>query len=343
MSRCLIALGANLAERQHSLARAVELLAAESTISNLAVSRFHETAPVGGPAGQGAFLNAAVALDTVLSPQELHDLLKRIETVLGRQPAARWAPRTIDLDLLLFDDAIICTPNLDVPHPRMAFRRFVLAPAAEVAPEMVHPLVGLSVAGLLAHLNAAAPYVALLGMPDSGRSWLAQAAAHAVGGSYLAAPADPSGHVPPSPIQFLDRAANVLANRDWHAEPGVVVSDFYVDECLAYARVDLDDRQYERFRQTWAAVRERVVTPKLLVVLDTWAQGVNARSNASQSGGDAQAADRLRRELLVLAARGKAGPVLYAGRDDPRVQLDEITAAIAAMDESTSRFAASHT
>ncbi|MEX0979096.1 MAG: 2-amino-4-hydroxy-6-hydroxymethyldihydropteridine diphosphokinase [Pirellulales bacterium] len=331
MSRSLVALGANLGERQRTLTRTVEMLAAEKTISNLAVSRFHETAPVGGPLGQGAFLNAVVALDTVLSPQELHELLKRIEMVLGRLPAVRWAPRTIDLDLLLFDDAIVCTPTLAVPHPRMAFRRFVLAPAAEVAPEMVHPLVGLSVAELLAHLNAAAPYVALLGMPDSGRSWLARAAARAVGGSYLAAPADPSGHVPPRPIQFLDRAAGLLANHHWRAAPGVVVSDFYFDECLAYARMDLDDRQYERFRQSWAAVRERVVRPKLLVVLDTWEQGVNARSNAPPLGGDAQAADRLRRELLVLAARGEGGPVLYAGRDDPQVQLHEITAAIAAM------------
>jgi 2-amino-4-hydroxy-6-hydroxymethyldihydropteridine diphosphokinase len=330
MSRALIALGANLGDRRQSLARAVELLAAEPSVSNVAVSRFHETAPVGGPSDQGAFLNAACALDTALSPQDLHALLKRIETALGRQAAERWAPRTIDLDLLLHDDAILATPTLDVPHPRMMFRRFVLAPAAEIAPDMVHPLVGLSIAELLAHLNAAAPYVALLGMSDGGRTTLAQAAARAVGGSHLPAPADPSGPVPPRPIQFLDRAAKLLASRDWTAEPGVVVSDFYFDECLAYARMDLDDRQYERFRQSWATARATVVAPRLLVVLDTWRQAAVARS-ASPLADDATADDRLRRELLALALRGGV-PVLFAGRDEPRAQLNEITAAIAAME-----------
>ena len=92
---------------------------------------------VGGPAGQRAFLNAAARLETSLPPAELLARLQRIEWHLGRTGAkTRWAARTLDLDLLLYDDLVLSTPYLTLPHPRMAFRRFVLEAAAEVAPEM---------------------------------------------------------------------------------------------------------------------------------------------------------------------------------------------------------------
>jgi 2-amino-4-hydroxy-6-hydroxymethyldihydropteridine diphosphokinase len=340
MPRSLIALGSNLGDRAATLRRAVELVAADPSISDVAISGFHETPPIGGPADQGAYLNAAVALDTTLAPEKLHDLLRRIETELGRRPGPRWAARVIDLDLLLFGDQIIGTPTLAVPHPRMAFRRFVLAPAAEVAREMVHPLIDWTIGRLLAHLDTAGCCVALLGMPDDGRSALAGRVAGAVGGTYLAVPAefaftgtraDPSGHAQRRQIQFLDRAARLLGSRDWHAARNVAISDFYFDECLAYARINLDEPEYERFREAWAAKRETLVAPKLLVVLDAWEQGLRARSGATQLPRDAEPADRLRLELLRLAARSDQGPVLYAGRDDPQAQFDEITAAIAAM------------
>lgn len=339
MPRSLIALGANLGDRQQTLGRAVELLAARAEISSVTASRLHETAPVGGPQGQAAFLNAAVALDTSLAPEALHDLLQRIERDLGRQRTTRWAPRAIDLDLLLFGDSVISTPALSVPHPRMAFRRFVLAPAAEVAPAMVHPLLGLSLAALLAHLDAAVPYVALLGMPDSRRPALAQAVAKAVGGSYLADPlaaaslaptADPSGLAYGRQIQFLERAAKLLDSRDWSNPAGVAISDFYFDESLAHARVGLSQQEYEQIRNAWSAARDRVVTPKLLVVLDTWENGLAVRSDRPPPAADAKPAELLRRELLALANRGNL-PVLYAGRDNRQAQFDEITAAIAAM------------
>ena len=95
--------------------------------------------PIGGPAGQEPFLNAAALLETSLPPAELLARLQRIELHLGRTRETRWAARTLDLDLLLYDNLVLNTPYLTLPHPRMAFRRFVLEPAAEVAPEMAHP------------------------------------------------------------------------------------------------------------------------------------------------------------------------------------------------------------
>jgi 2-amino-4-hydroxy-6-hydroxymethyldihydropteridine diphosphokinase len=117
------------------------------------VSSFYETDPVGGPPGQGKFLNAAAALDTTLDPLRLLGVLEQIETRFGRVRTVRWGPRTLDLDLLLYGDWIIDTPRLVVPHPRMATRRFVLEPLVEIAPEAVDPITKRTVSEILANLG----------------------------------------------------------------------------------------------------------------------------------------------------------------------------------------------
>lgn len=113
------------------------------------MSSWHETEPVGGPP-QGPFLNGAALVRTDLEPRPLLRLLKTLERAAGREDAGpRWGPRPLDLDLLLFDDRVLDEPGLTVPHPRMTERRFVLEPAAEVAPELVHPATGRTVRELL--------------------------------------------------------------------------------------------------------------------------------------------------------------------------------------------------
>ena len=156
----LIGLGSNLGDRKALLDGAIAALAKTSGISVLAVSTYHETAPVGGPEGQGAFLNAAASLETSLEPEPLLDVLQAIEQVSGRVRTAHWGERTLDLDLLLYGDSRIQSPRLSVPHPWMALRRFVLAPLAEIAPEVVDPLTGLTVRALLANLDRRPSYVA---------------------------------------------------------------------------------------------------------------------------------------------------------------------------------------
>src|SRR4051812_10422133 len=141
----LIGLGSNLGDRKATLEAAIALLRESPGITVRAVSSFQETEPAGGPAGQRAFLNAAASLDTTLDPASLLRRLREIEERLGRVRTVRWGERTLDLDLLLFGDSIIDPPGLTVPHPRMAVRRFVLAPLAEVAPEAVDPLTRLTV------------------------------------------------------------------------------------------------------------------------------------------------------------------------------------------------------
>jgi len=149
MAIAYIGTGSNLGDRERNVAEALRLLGEAEGIAVTAASGLHETEPVGGPPGQGRFLNGAARLETSLSPQGLLDVLLGIEEQLGRVRTAPWGPRNIDLDLLLYDTVTVNEPDLVVPHPRMHRRRFVLAPLAEIAPDVVVPTLGLTVRELL--------------------------------------------------------------------------------------------------------------------------------------------------------------------------------------------------
>ncbi len=149
----LIGLGSNLGDRRAALEGAIAALAGTPGILVRKVSTFHETDPVGGPPGQGRYLNAAAVLETSLDPFALLKVLQGIEARFGRVRTVRWGERTVDLDLLLFGDRIIDTPELVVPHPRYSVRRFVLEPLAEVAPEAVDPVRNRTIRQLLVELN----------------------------------------------------------------------------------------------------------------------------------------------------------------------------------------------
>jgi 2-amino-4-hydroxy-6-hydroxymethyldihydropteridine diphosphokinase len=147
--RAYVAVGSNLGDRWARLAQAARALRAEPRVSLLRASRVWDTAPVGPP--QPRYLNAALELEVELPPVPLLAALRRIELGAGRvRTGARWGPRTLDLDLLLLGERELRAPGLVVPHPRLAARRFVLAPLAELCPERVVPGTGRTVAELLA-------------------------------------------------------------------------------------------------------------------------------------------------------------------------------------------------
>ena len=149
MTIVYLGLGSNLGDRRRNLEAALDALRAHPQIAVTAVSSFLETDPVGGPPGQGKFLNAAAKIETDLSPEALLEELKRVERALGRKPGPRWGPREIDLDILLYGDTILETGTLVIPHPRMRERRFVLEPLAEIAPAARDPATGRTVRELL--------------------------------------------------------------------------------------------------------------------------------------------------------------------------------------------------
>jgi len=139
MTRAYVGLGANLGDRERSLRAAVEALAAVDGIEVVAVSKLRETEPV-GVGEQPRFLNGVAVLETTLSAHDLLDRLLAVEQRFGRvRVPEEHAPRTLDLDLLLYGDETIDEPGLTVPHPRLHERRFVLEPLAELAPGVVVP------------------------------------------------------------------------------------------------------------------------------------------------------------------------------------------------------------
>jgi 2-amino-4-hydroxy-6-hydroxymethyldihydropteridine diphosphokinase len=131
--RAYLALGSNLGDRLANLRTALAGIPGV-----VAVSAVYETDPVGGPE-QGRYLNAVIAVETDARPRQLLDLAHRLEDEAGRIRLERWGPRTLDVDVLLVGDLIVDEPDLQVPHPRMDERDFVLGPLADVAPELVEP------------------------------------------------------------------------------------------------------------------------------------------------------------------------------------------------------------
>ena len=150
--KAYIALGANLGNRERNITAALQALEATREVKVTKVSALYETDPVGGPP-QGKFLNAVAEVKTSLEAPRLMSLCLRIEESLGRKRGERWGPRTIDLDLLLFDDEIHSSEELTIPHPLMHERRFVLEPLVEIAPNAVHPALEQTAADLLAGLS----------------------------------------------------------------------------------------------------------------------------------------------------------------------------------------------
>ena len=147
MAIVYIGLGSNLGDRNKNCLRAIELLK-QNGLTVTKQSSVYETEPW-GIAEQPAFLNMALKAETGLAPEELLALLKKIEKDMGRQETVRWGPRIVDLDILLYDEIILNTDALTIPHPLMHEREFVLGPLAELAEGLIHPVLKKKIGDLL--------------------------------------------------------------------------------------------------------------------------------------------------------------------------------------------------
>jgi 2-amino-4-hydroxy-6-hydroxymethyldihydropteridine diphosphokinase len=135
--RVFLSLGSNVGDRRGYLEEALARLEAEA-VHVVRTSSVYETAPW-GPVPQGPFLNLVAEVRTTLEPRALLACAQRVEAVLGRARQVRWGPRTVDVDVLLYGDRVVCEPDLEIPHPRLRQRAFVLVPLFEVAPDLVLP------------------------------------------------------------------------------------------------------------------------------------------------------------------------------------------------------------
>jgi 2-amino-4-hydroxy-6-hydroxymethyldihydropteridine diphosphokinase len=148
--RVALGLGSNVGDRRAHLETALTRL--RERVNVVSVSRFVATEPVGGPP-QGPFLNAAALVETDLRPRALLELARELEEAAGRQRGVRWGPRTLDVDLLLYGDEVVDEPDLEIPHPRLHERGFVLDPLAEIAPDWVVPRLDRTVGELRENLH----------------------------------------------------------------------------------------------------------------------------------------------------------------------------------------------
>lgn len=315
MATALIAYGSNLGDSTAILQVAIDKLRKVPGLSIVRQSRPLVTRPVGGPPGQAPFLNGALRVETALSPPQLHACLGQVEIELGRQRRQRWAARLIDLDLLLFGDVVLRSPALTIPHPRMAFRRFVLEPAAEIGGDLRHPVVGWTVQQLLDHLNQSRNYLALTGASGCGKTELAVQTARAVGAKLLIDPATQHTDRPPTQAEddestILRRRAECLHPAQWDSER-LVVSDFWWGQSFAYVR---GQRAAKRLASIWDRLAPHVVRPKLLVWIDAPSDDSHARTG-----------------WQTILDCYHQGPRLDLSADPPDWALHELTAAIQAM------------
>jgi len=176
-----IGLGSNLGDRESYLNQALEALRVRCNLVLQRVSSLRETRPVGGPPGQGPYLNAVAEVETDLPAEQLLCALLEVETVLGRRREEHHGPRTIDLDLLLYGDLVCEQPNLILPHPRLHERLFVLGPLAEIAPGVVHPVLQRTIANLLAELQGARPFGVSPGRELAGQRVLVTGSTSGIG------------------------------------------------------------------------------------------------------------------------------------------------------------------
>ncbi len=325
MALALVGIGSNIGARSAQLDEAVMLLRQTAGVKLRAVSRWHETLPIGGPPGQGPFLNGALLLETSLAPEALFEILAEIENRLGRTREIRWQARTVDLDLLLYDNLQITLPGLSIPHPRFAYRRFVIEPAAEIAPDLLHPVIGWTIVRLRDHLRHAKPYVAIAGPAHAAKTRLAETLAEHFAGRKIASPRLPSGEPSAATsgralaweLELLAERGSLLATRTWPEEAVLAVSDFWFDQSLAYGRLRLDEKPLAELTARHKALAAAVVPPKLVVLL-------------TLPRTEPLSPDRLEQELASLIGPG-SGPVLQLVAGDWELLWAEVSAAVAAM------------
>lgn len=317
MVRALIALGSNQGDREALLREAVARLK-RPQLDIRAVSPWLETQPAGGPTGQGLFLNGAVLVETSLKPAALLAVLKEIEQQLGRTGGERWAARPIDLDLLLYGEEKIACPTLTVPHPRMAWRRFVLEPAAAIAGDMLHPTTRWTISRLATHLRETRPYVAITGLSQTARREVAWHVASLCGGTLISAGDDEAdASLEAGFEQAISRVRAAVAEQP---ADRLLVSDFWYGDWLGLARVCTPAGAFSQFEKRWRSRRGDVPTPRLVVLLD--------KTSDDEDDG---LVTMLRQSLTAELARPDVGPVMRLTNLSIEAAVAEVAAAVESM------------
>lgn len=350
MARCLIALGANLGDGVQTLEAALAQLAQHPQIAQLAHSRLYQTAPIGGPAGQPPFVNAVARCETTLSPAELLAVLQAIERQHGRQRREHWGPRTLDLDLLLYDQHISSDAQLTLPHPRMAWRRFVMEPALEIASDWQHPSTSQTLSQLWQQVNAVPSYLALTSSCWFAKIYVASTAVERLtaantpargttlrGMTVFGPPviSDPEHSSTEHYCELMPRLGAELRKLLSEKTDTWLISNYWPEEIKLGAQLWFDGEAQQLALQAWEEAFGGLPSPNLLAYLETPDELLLLDRHApGHVDNYYEQADRLasqRDALSQLVAGYRASPILQLSAAKPELAIVEIVAALQAV------------
>lgn len=278
-----IALGSNLGDRRANIKNALDSLTA-GRISLQRCTEPVETKPLGS-SDQPKFLNAVAEIQTEFNPHDLLAKMLQVETELGRKRTHKWSPRTIDLDLLLYDDQAINSENLTIPHPQMHLRSFVLKPLCELNPNLIHPALNVTIADLAARLNGCdfvlnpnvPQLVSIAGVIGVGKTTLATKLSKQLNAELLLEPYDTNPFLPQVYAGRNDLALHCqlyfLLNRTDQLNPAnfitaqMLFTDYIFEKDLIYATQLLDHDQLSVYDRLYPDCAQSVTKPVLAVYL----------------------------------------------------------------------------
>lgn len=338
--RAYIALGSNVGKPSVNIAQALELLN-QNGIKLTKKSSIITTAPLAG-FDQPDYANAVAEIETKLSPLELLDRVKRIESALGRIASPRWSSRIIDLDIIFYGDQIIDEENLKIPHRQMHLRDFVLRPLAEIAPDFVHPILGVTVEKLHERLNGsdffldpkAPQLVTIAGVIGVGKTTLASGIAEKLNGSIICEEYDKNPYLPKvydghfeyaldSELFFTKSSVSQLG-KDSLKGGKVYIADYMFEKALIYANFWLNSSVFEQYLKEYNVLKEKVAQPRLVIHVtdstDQCLERIKKRNRPYEQDITADVLDKLGVEYDKLLKYWDKSPVIEfdAGENDFR-------------------------
>lgn len=332
-----IGLGGNLGDRKANIDRAVEMLKTTPGIDSLRKSELLETEPL-DQAEQPEYLNTVAELRTGLDPNALLKKMFEIEQALARQRREKWAPRTIDLDLLLYGDEVIETEELTVPHSRMHLRSFVLKGMCELNADLRHPVLAATMSELLERLNGCdfpldsdiPQLVSIAGQIGVGKTTLAHRLSEKLNAELLLEPYDTNPFMPSvyagrkelalhSQLYFLFKRAEQLS-RDNLKDTHLAVMDYVFQKERIYAKVLLNDEQLDEYEKLYPACSQTVSKPVLVIYMTDSPQSclhrIHKRNRPYEQGISTDFLQRLDAEYCKLFVDWKSSPVIKISKAD---------------------------
>jgi 2-amino-4-hydroxy-6-hydroxymethyldihydropteridine diphosphokinase len=332
-----IGVGSNLGDRKGCIDKALKMMAEAQSTKVVRVSDLAETEPLGAP-DHPKYLNGVLEVETTLSAEDLYKMMAEIENALGRERPDQWAPRTIDLDLLLFGGAIVNTDDLTVPHPQMHLRSFVLAGMCQLNPDLLHPVLKESMSILASRLAGRdfardgdrPQLVSIAGIIGVGKTTLAKKLAQALDCRPIFEAYDENPFLPDvyaghgqlaldSQLFFLTSRLDQLSAEALTA-PDIIVSDYVFDKELIYARCLLDKRQLTLYEKLYEALNSDIAAPSLVIYLKDSAgrclERIHKRNRPYEQAIVADLLERLNTGYEQLFADWKRSPVITISMPD---------------------------